>query len=174
MLDFIFRRNNPTNAWIREPNLNLVADLGSITLNGVAVGSSIERVAFLGRSDGNGESSLDYGELGLSVEVGVGSCFSGFTLFFADEEKQFRSYAGELKIGGETVSLVNLVDSLGEPYWTDTDENETLHFFEFPSHEIQCELTRGNVLKAVVVTTNPLMADPEQREAYGVNKPWPA
>jgi len=65
------------------------------------------------------------------------------------------------------------MESLGAPYWIDRDDEEQILFFEFGSHEIQIEQTLDGRNKRMILTTLPLMANEEQRQAYGVDKPWP-
>jgi hypothetical protein len=60
----------------------------------------------------------------------------------------------------------------GEPYWQDVDDQEILLFFEFGQREIQVELTLAGRSKALIVG-EPLLADPDQRAAYGVTNSWP-
>ncbi len=171
MLDFIFRRNNPTNAWQRQPNLNLSADLSTPAFNGITVGSRFEQLSYLGRSDNAEVERIDYLDLGVLFDRESDGTFSGFALFFSDEF--FKPYVGKITIGGVSVAAKDIPDALGEAYWVDTDEDETIHFYEFGTHEIQCEFALDGSLNEVILTTFPMLADPVQRERYGVTKAWP-
>lgn len=173
MLDFIFRRNNPTNTWTRRANLNLSADLSNWSINGVAAGSHFEHLSDLGRSDKSDNSLIEYLDLGMSFDLEADQAFSGYSLVFSDEENRFKPYAGEIKVDGVSISSQAIMIALGEPYWSDTDEDETLQFFEFGSHEIVCEVALDGRLKRLNLTNDPLMEDPQQRASYGVTKPWP-
>ncbi len=173
MLDFIFRRNNPTNTWTRRANLSLSADLSNWSINGVVSGSHFELLSDFGRSDKGNNSLIEYRDLGMSFDLEADQTFSGYSLVFSDEENRFKPYAGEIKIDGVSVSSQAIVPALGEPYCSDTDEDETLQIFEFGAHEIVCELTLDGKLKRLNLTNYPMMADPQQRASYGVTKPWP-
>lgn len=50
---------------------------------------------------------------------------------------------------------------------------EILLFFEFPDGEIQVELSREGSPRVLLATQEPLLADPEQRRAYGIEARWP-
>jgi hypothetical protein len=55
----------------------------------------------------------------------------------------------------------------------DEDEDEILFFYERAGVELQLEFAGKETLSGVVMTGQPLMADPEQRRAYKVTAPWP-
>ncbi len=61
----------------------------------------------------------------------------------------------------------------GEWYWLDEDEDESIAFFEYPSHEMQVELALSGAAKRIILTRHRLMSNPAQRESYGVDKAWP-
>ena len=171
MFDFIFRRNNPTNAWERRPNLNLSADLSTPAFGGVTVGSPFEQLSYLGRSDNAEIERIDYLDLGILFDREPDGTFSGYTLFFSDEF--FKPYVGTITIAGISVAAKDIPGALGEAYCVDTDEHETIHFYEFGTHEIQYVRALDGSLNEVILTTLPMLADPVQREHFGVTKAWP-
>ena len=171
MFDFIFRRNNPTNAWERRPNLNLSADLSTPAFGGVTVGSPFEQLSYLGRSDNAEVERIDYLDLGILFDREPDGTFSGYTLFFSDEF--FKPYVGTITIAGISVAAKDIPGALGEAYWVDTDEDEKTHFYEFGTHEILCMFALDGSINEIVLTTFPVLADPVQRERYGVTKAWP-
>ena len=171
MFDFIFRRNNPTNAWERRPNLNLSADLSTPAFGGITVGSPFEQLSYLGRSDNREVERIDYLDLGILFDRESDGTFSGYALFFSDEF--FKPYLGKITIAGVSVTAKDIPDALGEAYCVDTDEDETIHFYEFGTHEILCEFALDGSLNEVTLTTFPMLADPVQRDRYGVTKAWP-
>ena len=61
----------------------------------------------------------------------------------------------------------------GDAYWMDTDDEESIAFYEYRDHEMQIEISLSGAIKRFILTNRPLMADPEQRESYRVDKPWP-
>ena len=171
MFDFVFRRNNPTNAWQRRPNLNLSADLSTPAFGGITVGSPFEQLSYLGRSDNREVERIDYLDLGILFDRESDGTFSGYALFFSDEF--FKPYLGKITIAGVSVTAKDIPDALGEAYCVDTDEDETIHFYEFGTHEILCEFALDGSLNEVTLTTFPMLADPVQRDRYGVTKAWP-
>ena len=88
-------------------------------------------------------------------------------------------FPGRLKHRGKVVELnINTtIDDVqkrfGEPYWLDDDTDEILLFYEDGSVEMQFEFPGKQNLGFITLLNDPLMADPDQREAYGVTKPWP-
>ena len=151
MFDFIFRRNNPTNAWERRPNLNLSADLSTPAFSGVTVGSPFEQLSYLGRSDNAEVERIDYLDLGILFDRESDGTFSGYTLFFSDEF--FKPYVGTITIAGVSVAAKDIPATLGEAHWVDTDEFETTQFYQFGTHEIQYVLAFDGGLNEVRLTT---------------------
>ena len=151
MFDFIFRRNNPTNAWERQPDLNLSADLSTPAFSGVTVGSPFEQLSYLGRSDNAEVERIDYLDLGILFDRESDGTFSGYTLFFSDEF--FKPYVGTITIAGVSVAAKDIPATLGEAHWVDTDEFETTQFYQFGTYEIQYVLAFDGGLNEVRLTT---------------------
>ena len=88
-------------------------------------------------------------------------------------------FPGRFKHRGKIIELNtattidNVQEKLGEPYWFDDDTDEILLFYENGSVEMQFEFPGKQKLGFITLLLDPIMADPEQREAYGVTKPWP-
>ena len=173
MLDSLFRRGNPTNAWTREPGLRLTVDLAMPSINSIPVGSIVDKFSFLGRSNSKSKSPLDYIDLGISLDYEEDGTVSGFQVVLADPLNQFEAFSGTIKINESAVDSGTLIEELGDCYWLDRDENELIYFYEFPTHEIQIEQLPMGSVQRIIVTNDPLMADVEQRKSYGVDKPWP-
>lgn len=178
MFDFLFRRGNPTNDWQRSAHLSLSASLDVPEFKGLPLGASFDRVSDLGRDDAVEFGSHCYYDLGVAIERSNENSISGFTIVLLDEEgDKFQPYRGELLWQGEPLDYLqltqeNLAETLGEWYWIDTDEDESIIFYEFPSHEIQIELTLSGYIKRFLVYQEPMLADPQQRDSYGITKPW--
>ncbi len=66
-----------------------------------------------------------------------------------------------------------LIAIFGSPYWRDQDEDEVILFYEFGEYEWQIEMSLKDRLSVFVIAP-PILADPQQRAAYSVTKPWPA
>lgn len=178
MLDFLFRRGNPTNGWMRTPNLTLTASLDPPSLNGVALGSRFDRLSFLGRNDTSECDTLCYRDLGIGVVPADDGTFLGYMIVLNDEDSDLQAYRGELlwkekRLDASRLTRDELASVFGDWYWMDTDETESIAFYEYPAHEMQIELTLSGLVKGITLTRNPLMADPDQRRSYNVNKPWP-
>lgn len=178
IFDFLFRRGNPTNPWRREPGLNLIAELALPALSGVTLGSPCNKLSFLGRSSGLEFGTLCYYDLGIGIACAPDGTLKGFTIVLADEFKDFQPYQGKLlwhasRIRTADLQLDRLQDVFGEWYWLDQDETELLAFYEYPSYEMQIELTLSGAVKRIDVTREPLLAQADQRELYQVDQPWP-
>ena len=88
-------------------------------------------------------------------------------------------FRGSFTFRGDTVALTTettpeqVLRRFGDPYWKDEDRNELILFYEDGRVELQFEFPGKHRLSFVTMMLNPLMADAEQRKAYGVTKPWP-
>ncbi len=178
VFDFILRRGNPTNDWRRSPHLNLSAALDAPSLNGITLGSRFDRLSFLGRNDGSQFRTLCYFDLGIAVDHAEDGTFRGYMIVFIDEDNDFRPYRGTTQWKNNQLDIHQLTRNdlasiFGEWYWMDTDDDESIAFYEYPDYEMQIEITLPGVIKRFILTKTPLMADPEQRDAYSVDKPWP-
>ncbi len=84
----------------------------------------------------------------------------------------FRYRGRRLDLSEETTER-ELIAFFGSPYWRDQDEDEVIPFYEFGECEWQIEMSLKDWLSVFVIAP-PILADPQQRAAYGVTKPWPA
>lgn len=84
MLDYIFRRGNPTNDWHRSPNLIVTAALDAPSLNGVALGSRFDRLSSIGRSDTSQSGTLCYFDLGIGVDHADDGAFCGYMVVLCE------------------------------------------------------------------------------------------
>jgi hypothetical protein len=68
-----------------------------------------------------------------------------------------------------------VISIFGEPYWTDTDNSEIILFYEFQESttELQFEFPDGEHLEFITLMKGGILSKQEQRESYGVTKPWP-
>lgn len=178
MLDFLFRRGNPTNNWRRSSNLKLAAELHAPALNGVTLGSPFDQLSSLGRNDDTEYGTFCYYDLGIGVDRAQDGALDGYTVVLADENGKFKPFRGILtwkdgQIGTAELRQDMLQSIFGEWYWLDEDEDESIAFFEYPSHEMQVELALSGAAKRIILTRHRLMSNPAQRESYGVDKAWP-
>ena len=178
MLDFLFRRGNPTNTWQRSPELILTVALDVPSLNGVSLGSQLDQLSSLGRDNEFQFDTYCYLDLGLGIECAKDGTLNGFTIVLIEEDGEFEPYRGELSWNGESLNTGNLTrDDLtavcGDWYWLDSDDEESIAFYEFANYEMQVELSLSAAVKRFVLTKDRVLADPKQRDSYQVNKPWP-
>jgi len=161
--------------------VSLLADLDRLELSGAKFGDDVEALSFLGPSE---TRSFDYPSKGLGLDI-EDARLAGFILALRPEaylgpaaESNVREFQGQIRIGGRNLYAHQLtterqfVSVWGEPFWRDEDPDEILLFFEFAEGEIQVELSLEGVPRVIVVTPQPLMADPEQRRSYGVTAQW--
>lgn len=178
-----FRRElrSPTRRWVEDRSVSLMVDLDAVTLCGVGVGDGVDRLQFLGPAI----EEYAFPAKGLVLNVADGR-LDGFcvalseaaTDLFPASVETISAFRGSVRAKGrewhphELARQSDFQELWGEPYWHDIDTHEVLLFFEFRDREIQVELTLAGRAKAILAGT-PLLADPEQRAAYGVTKPWP-
>jgi hypothetical protein len=186
VLDWLRREKNITAGWVRDPGLRLALDFAEGRLCGIGFGEPPERLAFLGPAD-RGDAprrDLEYLDLGLSVGTTDGKIDS-YCLWWLDyQQRGYEQYPGSVLLNGQAIALGRattepaIVSAFGQPYWKDKDESETILFYELKDHwgrltERQVELDEEGALKALLVVSEPMLADDEQRRSYGVGRPWP-
>ena len=183
MFKFLFGKSNPTRNWPPNGDAVLTLDLDAASLNGIEVGEPLEQLSFLGPDEDR--SSFKSGEFryysqGLCVEcMGSDDEITAYHILFHDQdETQYQRFRGSLTRAGQPLDLAPLTvgrcaQALGDYYWIDEDEDESIVFYEFPEREWQLEFDLDGALKRLIVTNRPVMADAFQRESYEVTKPWP-
>ncbi len=169
-----------TRHWVGDMRFPLELDLTRKSLSGVRIGGTVDGLMRLGPAEDR-EAAEDeiyrYYSRGLEVTADDGFV-SGFRLLW-DPMEGFQPYSGTTILRGEPITLgqgtseSELKTLLGEPYWRDEDEAEILLFYELGEVEWQIELNKEGRLGQWSIVSPPLMADDEQRLAYGVTKPWP-
>lgn len=172
---------DPTRTWLRSPDLQLECDLASATLNGVKPGSPLEAVSFLGPvEDRSGLKNgwCNYPSLGLCIVFLDDSTIQQFEIIRQVKSRRERLFPVTVRHGDLILDLDSLnepafVERFGTPYWRDLDDQEILLFYEFPQLEWQVEFELNGSFKGTSVTADPLLAQADQRNAYGVTKSWP-
>ena len=111
----------------------------------------------MGLEVGSREGVLDY--VFLTVENFAGRFLSDGTV---------------LEIGPNTVEE-EIRNRFGDPYWVDRSDGETILFYEYDAGtiELQFEFPEAKGLGFVTLSRNGVLSEAEQRESYGVDKPWP-
>ena len=167
---------NPTRHWQVDPARPLILDLDTHRFCGVAIGDSVESLSFLGPA-ARWSADLAFPNHGLCISNSPNleevQCFFGHP-----QEKDQGKFGGTIvhrnapiELGADS-SEEACVEWFGDCYWRDADDDEVLLFYEFSASELQIEFGTDDRLKFLSIGL-PLLADPVQREAYGVSKPWP-
>ena len=152
MLDFIFRRNNPTNSWRRSPTLTLTAALDRASLNEVTLGSPIDRLSSLGRNDITQLEMLCYLDLGIGIECEEDATLYGYTIVLIDEHNEFQPYQGTLTWENKTlnanqITRNDLVSIFGDWHSMESDDIDSTVFYEFADYQMVIECTSAGAIK---------------------------
>lgn len=154
---------------IRE---SMVVDLGEFTIGSVELGSSIPPShPILG--------SLTKGEIvqppGQGLEIGSSQGVLDYGFFDLGEFGGVFTRSGAPLGLNRTTTEGDVRKGFGDPYWIDRSDGEVVLFYEYRGGtiELQFEFPDGKTLGAVTLALNGVLSNAHQREAHGVNKPWP-
>lgn len=168
---------NPTRAWRRDHGRRLVLDLDAHRFCGVGIGDPIELLSFLGPA-ARWSFTLDFPNHGVAVNPAAGRV-AEMTFFFGHPaELDFGTFSGTIVYRAQPLSLScadteeTIARAFGPPYWRDVDSDEIIQFFELGPREWQIEFGLDGHLKCLGIS-EPLLANPRDRAAFGVTKPWP-
>jgi hypothetical protein len=180
LLDSLLNRSNSTRAWVADPAVSLVLDLDTNRLSGVGIGDRFDKLSFLGPGKGKRSAPITFVEKGLQIDIDANELVESFAFYFGHaQEAEFGRFQGVVQYRRTPVPLDSSVNEetirnlLGEPYWRDQDEEETILFYEPAGGEWQIEFESDDRLKCLRIVNPPMMSDAQQRTAYGVTKPWP-
>jgi hypothetical protein len=181
MLEFLLGRRDATRDWQQASTHPLRFALDAAQLNSARLGGALEEASFLGPAEDRRAARHGvycYYSRGVCLSCGQGETISTLELVFEDEEGKYRPYEGVITFRGAEASLGGISADdfqrqFGECYWRDAEDEETILFHEMPSREWQVEFNEQRKLKRLIVTSDPIMSDAEQRAAYGVTRPWP-
>ena len=174
----LFKSPNSTQAWKEELSVDLVVDLDRHRLCGLGIGDWLAGLVHLGPAKMTG-SMIFFPGKGISVGFKAGVITSFAAYVAASPEEGVGRFTGwfiyrdRLLALSEETGEKELIEIFGPPYWRDQDEDEVILFYEFGEYEWQVEMSLKDRLKVFVIS-EPILADPKQRAAYGVTKPWPA
>lgn len=155
ILDFL--RPDPTRHWPPARKTRLSLDLSSASVNGTALGDHYTALMSLGQPDNPKpyiKKRFDYLLLGFTVECDQ-DLIDYFGFVMQDEfEEGFSSCRMEviLKDRRKTewtarTSAHDIEAVLGPPQKTDTDEDETVFFYDIDKLRLEFELTLDGQLK---------------------------
>lgn len=178
----IFSKNDITEKWVAEDNLKIKINLSNNSLCNAKIGKPIEWLSKLGPCEDKKafeNGLLHYPSKGLKIGF-QGDLITDYTIIFDESlEEGFKAFNGNFIYNDEEILLNNkttqtdILNLFGEPYWKDTDDYETILFYEFKDIEWEIELSLDHKLKAILIVSPPLLSDESQRKAYKVTKPWP-
>jgi hypothetical protein len=157
--------------------LTLEFDLDEHALCGVGIGDPLEQLAFLGPGRPC-QSGIAFSQHGIEVSSDFGLLTELIVYFGHPAEPQGGKFVGTIRHRRRPLALPPAITEqwargcLGEPYWRDQDECEVILFYEHGLREWQLEFASDGLLKCWLIS-EPTLADPVQREAYGVTRTWP-
>jgi len=141
MFDFLFGSKDATKDWPQASKLSLTLDIGSGELNGIALGSPLESVRFLGPA-GNDHGAKGgiymYYEYGLQTNCDKrGGRIETFHLYYRPQmDKRFQQYPGKVLHQGKEVpvsewQIEDFKREFGEPaeFGEEGDEASLTYFF---------------------------------------------
>jgi len=108
------------------------------------------------------------------IELGVQHNSLEFVFLTIETYKSAITYNGTTTHLTPDITIAEFIKQFGEPYFYNKETKETILFYEpLPGLiEIQAEFTNGK-LAFLLITSEALLADEEQRKAFEINKPWP-
>jgi hypothetical protein len=153
-----------------EPSLNdVVVDIGNFTVDRTRLRCTPEPPATWSKHGADALMRSPSSDLELELQGG---------LLFA-VTVQLASFKGSLSMRGQALPQfselreMQVRSILGEPYWRDEGDDAVLLFYERDGAELQLEFAQKSTLSVLVMTAEPLLARPAQRDAYRVTKAWP-
>ncbi|MCB9853428.1 MAG: hypothetical protein H6819_10065 [Phycisphaerales bacterium] len=181
LFDALFGKVDLCKDWVADPDLKLEVDLSRQSISGIKIGGPVDDLARMGPPDNRKATKLEhyiYAASGLEFNSRDGRV-DGFLLAI-QRTGVLQPYKGgfcyqqkSIRLGAAT-SVDEFIGLFGKPFWRDEDDSETLLFYEFGTTlEWQAEFDGSGKLRVFSIVSPPLLSDPEQREAYGVDKTWP-
>lgn len=152
-------------------------DLADLTCDDLRIGQPVPANSLylpFFTDDRDGSRSYENGECGLEISTRHGLVDSFFI--------SLDSFTGRFTLGGKPLHLTTkstetaVSKLLGEPWWKEVDDDaEVVDFYEFADGhlEVQFEYPPKSHLAFITILREGILSDPEQREAYGITKPWP-
>jgi len=160
------------------PPVSPVIDLARLTCDDLQIGAPVSlgspyRTYLVKDKDEPGVEIYKNDASGLEITTSDGLVDSIFI--------SLKSFSGSFKLNGTPLHLSldteesKVTELLGDPWWKDVDDDlEVIDFYErADGTEIQMEYPAMCQLQFITILKNGILADPIQRERYGVTKPWP-
>lgn len=155
-----------------EVPLSLQVDLGSFKYGHTALSarpdaSELQAAYF----DSDGVARFNNSGVELDAKQGVLSCVF---ITLANFSGSFARNGSKISISAKTTPE-EIISMFGEPYWTDTADEEMILFYEFQNGrvELQFEFPDRQRLGFITLCRDGVLSELDQRKAYGVTKEWP-
>lgn len=169
----IFKKRSPS-----PPPVHPLVDLKDLTCDGMRIAQPVPTSSsylpyFLNDTEENRARIYKNLASGLEITTRNGLVDSIFI--------SLDSFTGRFSLGGEPLDLTTETTEsraaalLGAPWWKHVDSDlEVIDFHERNDGvEIQLEYPALCHLQFITILRTAVLSDAEQREAYGVTKPWP-
>lgn len=149
MFDFLFGSKDATKDWSQAGSLDLSLDIGSGELNGVALGSPLESIRFLGPADsaqGANRGIYVYYQLGLQTNSQkLGGQIELFHLYFRPRmDMRIQPYRGKVLYQNKEVpvsewQVEDFKREFGEPAEFDQEDDGASLTFTFPDFHLEVD-----------------------------------
>jgi hypothetical protein len=151
---------------------SLVIDLGDFVCGRSTLGTEVNPADYFAAAL-RGQDMFDDIQTGL--QVGVENGIFDYVFITADRYRwQFARHGTPLNISPATTEA-DVLSVFGQPYWTDRSDGEVILFYEYRrgTVELQFEFSDGRSLSFITFSLYGVLSKEDQREAYGVTRPWP-
>ena len=157
---------------IPEAALSIEMDLGSFKCGRTALGERPKPSdPYAAYFDTNGLASFEKSGVEIGIEKGVLDCV---LITLAHFSGSFARNGSGISISTQTTPE-EIISQFGDPYWRDTDDDETILFYEYQKGrvELQFEFSDKRHLSAITLSRDGVLSEADQRKAYRVTKNWP-
>ncbi|MDQ8205735.1 hypothetical protein [Pelagicoccus sp. SDUM812003] len=154
-----------------SPKHRLNIDLSTLQVGNTPIGQPLSELDVF--SAGLKKHEIVYSKNG-GVEIGAKEDLLDYV--FVTMSK----FQGTFSMDGIPLALTQqtkeneILNSFGDPYWVDEEDNEKIYFYEYREGtiELQFEFVDDS-LSFVTMSLNGVLSDDTQRKLYGVTKKWP-
>ncbi len=167
-----FKRNETFQEIATSTHPPLIIDLGRFTVGNTPLGQTPWPGDFfanpLKKSD-----SLENKALGYHLQSKNNRLESAF-LTIQDFKGTILNNSSATPLSIHT-TISDIQSIFGDPYWTDEEDEEVILFYEYQNGtiELQFEFPDSQHLSYITLGINGVLSNQEQRDAYGITKPWP-
>lgn len=155
-----------------EVPLSLQVDLAGFKCGQTTLGAQPDaNEPFAGYFDSAGAAKFNNSGVELGTKQGVLDCVF---ITLGNFTGSFTRNGSKISISAQTTPE-DIISKFGEPYWTDTADEEMILFYELQNGhvELQFEFPDRHQLGFITLCRDGVLSQPDQRKAYGVTKEWP-